>query len=269
MRSRTLPYLFGIAALCSTSLPAKAEITRQDTREIFAAIHAAYDAELGARGESIHLNSAPSGVDWLDYPHIHASYSRYSTRNASGRSTLHHEISIFGGMIELPGMTRDSAALILCHELGHGLGGAPFKDASADSEKMSVEGQADFYAASVCLPRVFRYLAQPLTPLWAPSPRAIAPDPARLVLERGCPDEICRRSFAAAEGFRALLSRVWGPRGETRWDLRDASAVSAVDTRPAHYPSAQCRLDTLVNGILKSERPACWFSVTLSAPDAR
>lgn len=42
---------------------------------------------------------------------------------------------------------------MLCHELGHHLGGAPFKP---DISWMSTEGQADYFSGSTCLKKIWR-----------------------------------------------------------------------------------------------------------------
>jgi len=57
-------------------------------------------------------------------------------------------ITISGGFARAPYMTRDSFALVLCHELGHHLGGFPKKYKGHWS---SAEGQADYFATSKCL----------------------------------------------------------------------------------------------------------------------
>jgi len=66
-------------------------------------------------------------------------------------------IMILGGMTRIDEMTKDAYAAIVCHELGHILGGAPHQTIPS-AEWSSAEGQSDFFAASVCLPRYFKSL---------------------------------------------------------------------------------------------------------------
>ncbi len=47
---------------------------------------------------------------------------------------------------------------VLCHEVGHRLGGPPFKTSESERGWSSTEGQSDFYAASVCLPKIIQTL---------------------------------------------------------------------------------------------------------------
>jgi hypothetical protein len=52
----------------------------------------------------------------------------------------------YGGLYRHPLMTVDAYKQVMCHELGHSLGGAPFYT----GEDMSVEGQADYYSTDSC-----------------------------------------------------------------------------------------------------------------------
>src|SRR5690606_13527496 len=63
-------------------------------------------------------------------------------------------IKVSGAMAKQKGMDEDALLFILCHELGHHLGGAPKKkrgESDIDSWS-SAEGQADYFAAKECLP---------------------------------------------------------------------------------------------------------------------
>jgi YHS domain-containing protein len=48
----------------------------------------------------------------------------------------------------------DTFALLACHELGHVLGGKPYYPKSPPEFNFSMEGQADYFSSSICLPRV-------------------------------------------------------------------------------------------------------------------
>jgi hypothetical protein len=65
-------------------------------------------------------------------------------------------VSMFGGLARHPEMTEDAFATVVCHELGHQIGGAPKKvDPTAGSSWASNEGQADYFATLKCLRKVF------------------------------------------------------------------------------------------------------------------
>ena len=60
-------------------------------------------------------------------------------------------LTISGGYARQTLMTPDTFRLVLCHELGHILGGAPKK---GPNHLASVEGQADYYSTAKCMRRV-------------------------------------------------------------------------------------------------------------------
>jgi hypothetical protein len=62
---------------------------------------------------------------------------------------------VYGGIARIPGSTIDSFALTLCHEVGHLYGGEPFGDSA---NRMAVEGQADYWAASECWEKIVNEL---------------------------------------------------------------------------------------------------------------
>ncbi|XXX74575.1 hypothetical protein WMF30_43695 [Sorangium sp. So ce134] len=74
---------------------------------------------------------------------------------------------IVGTDLFRPGLTRDLAVFIGCHEVGHALGGFPFKDGPPQRTQVvglaqgqfgtvsAAEGQADYFASKDCLPRIW------------------------------------------------------------------------------------------------------------------
>lgn len=128
-------------------------------------------------------------------------------------------IRVWGGMLNHSLMTEDTLLLLLCHEIGHFLGGAPTKSRGGWS---STEGQADYYSSYQCARHVGL-------------------------------DEV---SFydSAINLTRIYASVMFSP--EPRLDSCDESVVSRTNFG---YPSVQCRLDTLVAGWKKLPRPQCWF----------
>lgn len=135
----------------------------------------------------------------------------------ASRSGNTWEIHVYGGLLQHPDLTDDEVLLILCHELGHHLGGAPLASRNGWA---SCEGQADYWSAKNC----GQLLGSPyqtalrLTQMYAhnmmqPSPDLSTPDTTKV-----------ERTFYG-------------------------------------YPSAQCRLDTLIAGFKGQERPSCWYQV--------
>ena len=71
------------------------------------------------------------------------------------------KVAMFGGLARHETVTKDAMALVVCHEIGHHIGGAPKKGGSAGggwwggssgaSSWASNEGQADYFATLKCL----------------------------------------------------------------------------------------------------------------------
>lgn len=188
---------------------------------------------------SIIVNNSQPGKDfWWELNEKQASYSNQI--KASGEVT--HFIFFFGGLARMPEVTVQGAALILCHELGHGIGGAPFKDGT----KTSVEGQADYFATRDCLSKVLanQFFFQEVAPM----------DPLNI-----CTTELCRHIFAGIQSELAVINDN-NPEQAAQFGQTDATIVNAVNTNPWFYPSNQCRLDTMIAGALQKERPRCWWA---------
>ena len=80
------------------------------------------------------------------------SYYAFASIDLEGN----HKVSIMGGNLTNEYMTLDSLALLVCHELGHFLGGAPkriYLDPEEDQEWNTVEGQADYFSTLKCMKR--------------------------------------------------------------------------------------------------------------------
>lgn len=128
-------------------------------------------------------------------------------------------IEVWGGMLNQAQMNQDVLTLLLCHELGHLLGGPPLKSRNGWS---STEGQADYYSTAHC---------------------------ARLM---GLGEE---RFYESAQDLAHIYAKVTG---EVYPELRTCDQ-GVVERTNFGYPSAQCRLDTLVAGWTQQVRPVCWF----------
>lgn len=183
----------------------------------------------------------------------------------AGRRGRTADVVITGGMVSNPVMTIDSLAMILCHELGHLYGGEPYKTRErgpggpgipggpGGAGAISAEGQADYYGARECLPRVIERISF--------TPENI--DPAAPGLCAGHANaQLCERMMEAVVNN----GRVFGVLAESRGrpanvpSLAFSDPAVARETNTGGYPSHQCRLDTMRNAILGRERPACWYA---------
>jgi hypothetical protein len=126
----------------------------------------------------------------------------------ASREGNHWQIHIYGGLLQHPDLTDDEVLLVLCHELGHHLGGTPKASRNGWS---SCEGQADYWSAKNCghLLHSPYQTALRLTQMYAqnlmqPSPDLETPDSTKV--ERtffGYPSPQCRLDTLVA-GFKGL-----------------------------------------------------------------
>lgn len=190
-------------------------------------------------------------------------------------------IRISGGLARHPDMNRDAFFLILCHELGHQFGGAPkkFRGRTDIRSWSSSEGQADYYAATRCMPYLLEHLGEEAT---LPSRGNKGPKLAEV-----CQSETCQRIVLAAQSVAEVFYDV-RPQGHPP-DILSTDPSEVWMTEHGH-PIPQCRLDTLISaanceikleldrpfddqnpeigaclpsaksGQRKGERPRCWFN---------
>lgn len=203
--------------------------------------------------------------DW-DNDRVNAHATRDSRNNPV--------IRINGGLVRHPMMTRDALVAILCHELGHQFGGAP-KQLRGRSELRSwssAEGQADYYAATKCMPFLFGNEGS------GKSLTEVIDDKTFEKLEQVCDDSICKRAALAALQMTRLFASLRMGIPEPSLLSNDESQVYLTDLG---HPAPQCRLDTMISGLycerarearfddqnplkgtclgMPGGRPSCWF----------
>jgi Peptidase family M48 len=105
-------------------------------------------------------------------------------------------VRVYGGLVRHPKITRAGLALMLAHETGHHLGGPPY---DPDMPWISWQGQADYWAASEGMKKVFGLHAQTMIMRGAFQIRELHRDFAS-ALEEDQPDlsSDCRHSIFVA-----------------------------------------------------------------------
>ncbi len=132
------------------------------------------------------------------------------------------QVIVYGGVRFIKGMTEDALTLILCHELGHLYGGVPYSD---DHNRLSSEGQADYWATSKCIPQAI------------PGPI----DSSRMLAAI----KVITAFYASNRGLPA-------PQLST-------PDHTVTDRMIFDHPTPQCRFDTYWAGFHSKNRPLCWF----------
>lgn len=191
------------------------EMDRTSFYLIPAQIIGLYHKELQKMGSPVVLDAK-----W-ESPYFGAGVSYYQNQ---------FKLMILGGTARIEGMTKDAYAAVVCHELGHILGGSP-RQTIPGAEWSSSEGQSDYFAATHCLPQYF----------------------ARVGVPKGEID--ARIEKAGYEMFSSFLP--FDSNSQENEIVRDEVELPAVEaTLYNKYPSLQCRYLTFRN---RESRLSCWF----------
>lgn len=187
-------------------------------------------------------------------------------------------ITIYGGMARHKKLSIDGLKLILCHELGHHMGGSPKKGTNRWS---SAEGQADYYATSKCLRKWWKneswtekdipgYLKDQCAHSFATEQEQL----------------LCQRIGMAGKSVAEMFQEI---HQEPIPDFHTPDPLQVTQTYPLHS-SVQCRLDTFLQGALcpvseeidfnyteeitgschtslgdvRGVRPACWYATPIN-----
>lgn len=185
------------------------------------------------------------------------------------------QINLYGGMARHEEMTEDAFALVICHELGHHIGGAPKKIISGKRHWSSTEGQSDYWATLKCLRRVFES---------EDNDEIVSQTAVPQVVNDECQTTLCKRTSLASLAISKINAQIRGI-GDPDFSTPDLTRVMLTDDQ---HPVAQCRLDTLFQGALcsldwkktvsqyyegpgtchpkegyeKGIRPLCWYRST-------
>lgn len=156
--------------------------------------------------------------------------------------TTDWEIILHGGAIRSKELGEAEISLILCHELGHHLGGKP----TASMEGWSAcEGQADYWSSLECVKN-----------FWSLQKDSMVSVEAQKWCEKNSsPDPYCGKFAQTALNITRFYGQ-FQPSGYPGLDTVDSSIPPRTFFG---HPTPQCRLDTLMSGYLSKDRPACWY----------
>jgi hypothetical protein len=163
----------------------------------------------------------------------------------ASRSGDDWHVEMHGGLARRAEVTLDGFRLVICHEIGHHLGGYPFKgDIWAASE-----GESDWYATQACARWIWRGDTAENATF-----RTIAPTAVRDACDAEWAWEsdrdLCYRIAMAGKSLADLLGAMAGDTVD--FATPDTSQVSVTNI---FHPAAQCRLDTYVAGALCTVYP--------------
>lgn len=162
------------------------------------------------------------------------------------------EVAMFGGLARREEVTPDGFQLVICHEIGHHVGGYPLKG----TRWASTEGQSDYFATQACA-----------RALWAGQKdinakfRETTPEAARTACDaQWSKTEDQNLCYRAAMGGLSLAKLLGALGGSKPVDFATPDTKRVTRTNDNH-PAAQCRLDTYFNGALCSAKT--WDSLVI------
>lgn len=236
-----------LSLLMLSTPPVWAQVSSGDAKELFEEIHHIMAPRLVEKNIVVDLE-----ISQTKFP---GAYAKWTKHTKIGQITLSPEL------LEMKEVTQEVLTLLICHEFGHFLGGAPTITQRTSNlatmarmmrnpfEKLTVEGQADFFATSSCY---------------------------KEIQQKEKTNEQMKDDLDQFVQVLMSLMRMQdihvpdiAPHRETP---SLAKATQTLD-QMGEYPSLQCRLDTLLKGLECSgveastgqcyeaeiERPACWY----------
>lgn len=219
-------WILVVFALIGSS-SSRAQITEQEFLTAGERLRAIYEPKATATSETLYMRLLWRDTDMAYAQHLE-NYKQY-------------EVTVTGDHARLPGMSVDAFNLLLCHEFGHLFGGAPY----AKPYLASYEGQSDYYSTQKCFKRLVMNddnaaIVRTLGPRVTSEMHGIC---AQVYSPGSSQMNICLRGMVAS----IELIRAKNPTEALSLTLKDPYETwfTLFD-----HPTAQCRLDTLVAGLL-------------------
>lgn len=150
-------------------------------------------------------------------------------------------LNMYGGLARRPETTADGFALVVCHELGHHLGGFAFY---AGGEWASNEGNSDYFATLACARNIWKNQGEQNAKAKATAHKTVI-EKCDVQWTDQASRDLCYRSAMGGKALADLLGALGGERVD--FDAPDSAEVSSTDDA---HPAAQCRLDTYFAGAL-------------------
>lgn len=169
------------------------------------------------------------------------------TVNASAeRDGDQWNVNMYGGLARHKAITEDGFSLVLCHEIGHHIGGAPkANDIFGSSRWASNEGQSDYWGVLKCLRQTF---------VNDDNESIVKKLDSSEFLRKACskthPNKndanICIRTGMAGVSVANLFTEISNGKA-AKFETPDTEVVSRTNSS---HPKTQCRLDTMFQASL-------------------
>lgn len=193
-------------------------------------------------------------------------------------------LNMYGGFARHPATTFEGFALVVCHELGHHLGGAPKIDQMFGGAWATNEGGADYFAGTKCLRYFFEEDDNKAIIAAAKADGTLSPFAEKLCEQQFGSEAdqlVCKRTSLSGTSVAGVFQAMKKEATPAKYDTPDNSRVTKTND---DHPATQCRMDTYlasavcdvdksvavsntdtsqgacVQGVAKvGYRPQCWF----------
>lgn len=206
-------------------------ITEAEFHAVMDQAQAVYGPIIAAKGGTFRINR-----NWSD-----------STVNASAqRQGSIYIINMYGGLARHPSMTKDGFMLVVCHEIGHHLGGAPKIEGWFGNNWATNEGGSDYFATLRCMRKMFSddenavfVTENEIDPY--------AKQKCEEVYSTQAEENLCMRMATAGMVGGMLFKDLHKDANPPKFETPDPRVVNRTDHS---HPATQCRLDTYFQGAL-------------------
>lgn len=167
----------------------------------------------------------------------------------ANRSGNNYNVHMFGGLARHKAITVDAMSLVVCHELGHHIGGAPKYSSGpwGGNQWASNEGQADYFATLKCLRKVWGgQNTRAIVSRFKNVPKALT-DACAKTFKDADENAVCIRSGMAGLSTAYLFQQLRQQTTIPKFDTPDPAVVSTTYHK---HPEPQCRLDTYFQGAI-------------------
>lgn len=214
-----------------STMSALSNMTEADFNGVIEKFESVYSPIISAMGERLVVNRR-----WTD-----GTVNAYADRKGGT-----FNVTMFGGLARHQFMSKEGFAMVLCHEVGHHVGGAPKIESYFGPSWASNEGQADYFAGAKCMRKFLdgdnnREIADTLT----------LPESVKLNCYASFTSDddraICERVAHAGFDLALVLNNLRSGSTNPDFDTPDSSVVSKTDDA---HPAAQCRLDSYYQGAI-------------------
>ena len=159
-------------------------------------------------------------------------------------------ITLYGGFARHEAITKDAISLLVCHELGHHMGGAPVKRNFLGFKQWATnEGQADYWANLKCLRRVFSK-EDNIKALSGKRIPSLVQDKCRDSFNNEQEAALCMRTAMAGKSISNVFSNLRQLEKEISFSTPSTKIVKRTSKK---HPMPQCRLDTYFSASLCAE----------------